>query len=54
MDALEKKVEKQLIVRMYEPDMAILKETAKKISQMERVKLNLYGQCGEVRVGDTV
>ena len=54
MDALEKKIEKQLIVRMYEPDMAILKETAKQISQMESVKLNLYGQCGEVLVVVTV
>lgn len=54
MDALEKKIEKQLIVRMYEPDMALLKETAKQISQMENVKLNLYGQCGEVLVVVTV
>lgn len=54
MEALEKKVEKQLIVRMYEPDMTILKETAKQISGMENVKLNLYGQCGEVLVVITV
>ncbi len=54
MESLEKNVEKQLIVRMFEPDMAALKQTAKQISAMQDVQLNLYGQAGEVLVVVTV
>ncbi|MEG0769698.1 MAG: hypothetical protein RSG59_07210 [Ruthenibacterium sp.] len=43
-------VEKQLIVRMFQPDMQLLKVTAKQISATASIKLGLYGQSGEVLV----
>lgn len=43
-------VEKQLIVRMFLPDMPLLKATAKQLSAMPSVKLGMYGQSGEVLV----
>ncbi|MEG2930524.1 MAG: hypothetical protein RR825_01940, partial [Ruthenibacterium sp.] len=42
--------EKQLIVRMFQPDMQLLKITAKQISATANIKLGLYGQSGEVLV----
>ena len=48
MQSLEKHVEKQIIVRMFEPDMNVLKQAARQISAMPDTALNLYGQGGEV------
>jgi nicotinamide mononucleotide (NMN) deamidase PncC len=45
---MEKNVEKQLILRAYEPDMNVLKATAKQLVGMQDVSLNLYGQAKEV------
>lgn len=47
---MEKNVEKQLIVRTFEPDMAQLKELARQLASMPNVSLNLYGQAGEVLI----
>lgn len=43
-------VEKQEIVRMYQPDMQVLKATARQLSAMPNVKFGMYGQAGEVLV----
>lgn len=50
MQQLEKNVEKQLIIRTYEPDMATLKTTVKQLMKMQDLTLNLYGQSGEVLI----
>lgn len=47
---MDKNVEKQLIVRTFEPDMAVLKQVAKQMSGMQDVALNLFGQAGEVLI----
>lgn len=47
---MEKNVEKQLIVRTFEPDMGQLKALAKQNVSMPNVTLNLYGQAGEVLI----
>lgn len=54
MHSLERNVEKQLIIRTFEPDMALLKRTAKQVANMKHVTLNLYGQMGEVLIVVTV
>ena len=48
MQPMEKNVEKQLVVRTFEPDMNALKQTAKQLAHMQDTSLNLYGQAGEV------
>ena len=50
MQPMEKNVEKQLVVRTYEPDMNALKQTAKQLAHMQDTSLNLYGQGGEVLI----
>lgn len=50
---MEKNVEKQLIVRTYEPDMNQLKQTARQLARMQDVSLNLYGNAGEVLIAVT-
>lgn len=50
MEQMEKNVEKQLIIRTFEPDMTALKATAKQLAGMQDVTLNLYGQAGEVLI----
>ena len=47
---MDKNVEKQLIVRTFEPDMAVLKQVAKQMNGMQDVALNLFGQAGEVLI----
>lgn len=47
---MDKNVEKQLIVRTFEPDMTVLKQVAKQMSGMQDVALNLFGQAGEVLI----
>ena len=47
---MDKNVEKQLLVRTFEPDMAVLKQVAKQMSGMQDVALNLFGQAGEVLI----
>mgnify|MGYP007087883484 FL=1 len=39
---MDKNVEKQLIVRTFEPDMAVLKQVAKQMSGMQDVAPALY------------
>ena len=43
-------MEKQLVVRTFEPDMNALKQTAKQLAHMQDTSLNLYGQAGEVLI----
>lgn len=50
MLSMEKNIEKQLIVRAYEPDMNAVKQTARQLANMQDVSLNLYGQAGEVLI----
>ena len=50
MQPMEKNVEKQLVVRTFEPDMNALKQTAKQLAHMQDTSLNLYGQAGEVLI----
>ncbi|MEG1639968.1 MAG: hypothetical protein RR284_03480 [Ruthenibacterium sp.] len=51
MDPIAKNVEKQVIVRFFQPDMQLLKTTAKHLAAtMPDAKLGLYGQAGEVLV----
>lgn len=50
MQGIDKNVEKQLIVRTFEPDMDILKQTGKQLSHMKDLSLNLYGNAGEVLI----
>ncbi len=40
----------QIILRMFQPDMNLLKVTARQLSELPHIKLNLYGQGGEVLV----
>ena len=47
---MDKNVEKPLIVRTFEPDMAVLKQVAKQMNGMQDVALNLFGQAGEVLI----
>ena len=47
---MEKNVEKQLIVRTFEPDMGALKAAARQLRGVSDLGLNLYGQAGEVLV----
>ena len=47
---MDKNVEKQLIVRTFEPDMAVLKQVAQQMNGMQDVALNLFGQAGEVLI----
>ena len=47
---MEKNVEKQLILRTFEPDMSQLKAMAKQLMSMPNITLNLYGQAGEVLI----
>lgn len=47
---MEKHVEKQLIVRTFEPDMGRLKDLARQLASMPNISLNLYGQAGEVLI----
>ena len=42
MQPMEKNVEKQLVVRTFEPDMNALKQTAKQLAHMQDTSLNLY------------
>lgn len=44
MQPMEKNVEKQLVVRTFEPDMNALKQTAKQLAHMQDTSLNLYGR----------
>lgn len=50
MQGIDKNMEKQLIVRTFEPDMDILKQTGKQLSHMKDLNLNLYGNAGEVLI----
>ena len=50
MDQMQKSVQKQVIIRMFQPDMNRLKATAKQLSATPGIKLGLYGQSGEVLV----
>lgn len=51
MDPIAKNIEKQVIVRFFQPDMQVLKATAKHLAgSMPDAKLGLYGQAGEVLV----
>lgn len=45
-----KNVEKQMIIRAFEPDLDQLKQTARQLAHMQDVSLNLYGQAGEVLI----
>lgn len=47
---LEKNVEKQLILRTFEPDMGALKAAARQLRGVSDLGLNLYGQAGEVLI----
>lgn len=47
-------VQRQLVLRMFLPNMETLKATAREVSAMPGVKLGLYGQAGEVLVAVTV
>ncbi len=47
---MEKNVEKQLIVRTFEPDMGALKAAARQLRGLSDLGLNLYGQSGEVLI----
>ncbi len=40
----------QVVIRMFQPDMSVLKNTARQLSELPHIKLNLYGQGGEVLV----
>ncbi len=40
----------QVVLRMFQPDMNLLKATAKQLSELPHIKLNLYGQGGEILV----
>ncbi len=40
----------QIILRMFQPDMNLLKVTARQLAELPHIKLNLYGQGGEVLV----
>lgn len=48
--SMEKKVEKQMIIRAFEPNLDQLKQTARQLAHMQDVSLNLYGQAGEVLI----
>ncbi len=50
MLSMEKNVEKQLILRTFEPNMNALKQTGRQLAHMQDVSLNLYGQAGEVLI----
>lgn len=50
MIGMEKNVEKQLILRTFEPDMAALKAAARQLRGMRDLGMNLYGQAGEVLI----
>lgn len=47
---MEKNVEKQMIIRAFEPNLDTLKQTARQLAHMQDVSLNLYGQAGEVLI----
>lgn len=48
MEQNAKTVQKQVIVRMYQPDMDALKAAAKSMRLQRDVQMKLYGQAGEV------
>ena len=48
--SMEKNVEKQMIIRTFEPNLDQLKQTARQLAHMQDVSLNLYGQAGEVLI----
>lgn len=48
--SMEKNVEKQLIIRVFEPNLEKLKQTARQLAHMQDISLNLYGQAGEVLI----
>lgn len=48
--SMEKNVEKQMIIRTFEPNLDKLKQTARQLAHMQDVSLNLYGQAGEVLI----
>ena len=48
--SMEKNVEKQMIIRAFEPNLDQLKQTARQLAHMQDVSLNLYGQAGEVLI----
>ena len=50
MQSMEKNVEKQMIIRTFEPNLDELKKTARQLAHMQDVSLNLYGQAGEVLI----
>ena len=49
-ESMEKNVEKQMIIRTFEPNLDTLKQTARQLAHMQDVSLNLYGQAGEVLI----
>ena len=50
MQSMEKNVEKQMIIRTFEPNLDELKKTARQLAHMQDVSLNLYGQAEEVLI----
>ena len=50
MEQNAKTVQKQVIVRMYQPDMEILKAAVKQCKLQRDVQFKLYGQAGEVLI----
>ncbi len=48
--SMEKNVEKQMIIRTFEPNLDQLKQTARQLAHMQDVSLNLYGQASEVLI----
>lgn len=50
MQSMEKNVEKQMIIRTFEPNLDELKKTARQLAHMQDISLNLYGGAGEVLV----
>lgn len=50
MEEMQKTVQQQVIVRLFQPDMPTLKSVAKQVSEKPGLKLALYGQAGEALV----
>ena len=50
MEQTQRSAEKQVIIRMYQPDMQLLKATAREMHGTPGLRLGMYGQAGEVLV----
>lgn len=47
MDQMNQGTQRQVVIRMFQPDMAVLKAAAKQLAEKPDLKLRLYGQGGE-------